>query len=112
MNRKDNFEEFLSRELSAKQTYPADDGFTEQVLAKLPAPKPTHSWWQRPLTLLPVLLIGLLVLSQLSLVENAMQLLHFVLTADPTTLLKTGAAISAGILLASFTWLAREMDLV
>lgn len=112
MNQQDNFDAFLSRQLSAKQPYLADEGFAEQVVAALPGRRASKSWWQRPITLVPVLLVSVLVVGQLPLVDSAIQLWHFFFTADQITLLKTGAAVSAACLLASFGWLAREMGLV
>lgn len=111
MSQHDNFEAFLSRQLRANQPYIADDGFTEQVMAALPSSRQVKPWWQRPITTIPVLLVSLLILSQVPLVASTIQLWHWLLAAEPLTLLKTGAAISVGSLLAGIGWLAREMDL-
>ncbi len=112
MTQHDKFEAFLSRQLSAKQPYLADEGFTEHVMVALPVRRGSNSWWQRPITLVPVLVVSLLVIGQLPLVDSGIQLWHFFFNADQITLLKTGAAVSAACLLASFGWLAREMGLI
>lgn len=111
MSQHDNFDTFLSQQLKANQPYLADEGFTEQVMAALPASEQIKPWWMRPITTVPVLMVSLLILSQVPLLESAIQLWGWLLAADPLTLLKTGAAISAGTLLAGIGWLAREMDL-
>lgn len=111
MNQQDNFEEFLSRQLRANQPYLADDGFTEHVMAALPGSKPSKSWWQRPITIVLVLLVSLAIISQGSLLESVIQLWYWLFAADPLTLLKTGAVISVGTLLVGLGWLARETDL-
>ncbi len=112
MNQQDNFEEFLSRQLKAKQPYLADEGFTDQVLQALPNSKSSPSWFARSMVGLAILVIGVAVLDQLPLVETWLQLWEWFSTAELISLLKVGGAISGGILLICFGWLAREMGLV
>jgi len=114
MTTPNDFDQFLARELNKARPQCPDEGFTDGVMAALPAKTPArrYSWRDRLLVALPVLVVGALVLSQLPLGETVEQMWQWYFTADAMTLFKTGAGIFGGLLLACFAWLAREMELL
>lgn len=112
MNQQDNFEKFLSRELKARQPYLADEGFTDLVMHALPKSKFSGRLRARWIVGIAVALVGIVVLGQPPLLETVLRLWQWFFTAELISLLKVGGAVSGGILLMCFGWLAREMNLV
>lgn len=112
MKESDNFDRFLARELKRDQEPVPDEGFTDGVMAALPADNPHRLWRDRLLVALTALVVAIAVLAQWPIWDTAGQLWQWFLMADLTQLLKTGAAVSAATLLASLGWLAREMEWV
>lgn len=111
MKQQDNFEEYLSRQLRANRPYLDDEGFTDQVMRALPTSERSGGWRVRTIAALPVLVIGLAIIAVFPFSETVIELWQWFANPDLTLLLKTGAGISAGILLACFGWLAREMNM-
>jgi hypothetical protein len=109
MTENKDFDEFLSRSLRNTQPYLMDDGFTANVMKKIPVStrrRKRREWFYVGM---PAAVITLLVVWQLPPVSHVWQWLTL---ADLGTLLKMGASGFGAVLLACFGWLARDMKLV
>lgn len=112
MNVDDSFEEFLSRSLNESDHYLADEGFTDRVMAALPKAQAPGHGWRHWATLLPGLLVGLVVLSQLPIVDASLYLWSWLTASDLLSFVKVGAIASGTLLALCATWLARQMELI
>lgn len=112
MSTDDSFEKFLSRSLSTSNHYVPDKGFTDRVMAALPKAHAPDRRWRQWAPLLAGLLIGLLVLSQLPVVDASQYLWSWLIASDPLSLLKAGAVASGTLLALCAAWLARQMEVI
>lgn len=73
LNQRDDFDNFLRRQLSRSNAYIQDDGFTANVMAGLATRRPkTLAWWQRyAILLLPALCAGIGVAGYTSIIDLA-----------------------------------------
>ena len=65
----EKFEQYLYAELQQSQKYLMDDGFTDQLLEKLPATKKKLTWKEQVILIVPSLIITLIVLIQMPIAE-------------------------------------------
>ena len=112
MNSPDEFDQLLTRQLRDSQDYLAADGFTAGVMAQLdnrPALSRRAQWL---ITGIPLVLISGIVFSQLPVQDIGLMVGNSLETLAPVTVIKLGAILSGGIILASLGWLARQARLL
>jgi hypothetical protein len=110
MSTHDQFDRFLAQRLRESQPSIQDDGFTNQMMAQLPARQRRH-WVKEWLILwLPCLAISSIVIANLPLGSSTSDLWAWIIH-DPVSLISFGAVGFILALLACAGWLAREMKL-
>ena len=108
----DDFDRFLSQQLTQAQPYLMDDNFTAQVMGKLPPAKKLSRWQERLIMLVPVLLISVLVLSQFSLVTTFVGVWTWLVSLSLVGLLKVGVVFAALAVAGACGWVIRDSRLV
>lgn len=94
-----SFDELLARQLQANTPYLDDNGFTAQLMQRLPAPKPIARWLEVIITWLPVSLISLLVLAQFPWRTLVQPAYAWILTMDMASLISVALVLSVACLL-------------
>lgn len=108
----DDFERFLRQQLQQSQPYLMDDNFSAGVMAKLPAPRPLSRWQERLILLLPLAIITLLVLSQFSLLSDALKTWYWLLALDAVSLMQLGVMLVVTVISAACYWIAKQVRLI
>lgn len=112
MNTPDEFDQLLTRELRHSQDYLADDGFTASVMAQIDNRPPLSRRVQWLIIGVPLVLISGIVFSQLPVQDLSLMIGNSLEALEPVTVIKLGAMVSGGIILASLAWLARQARLL
>ena len=108
----DDFDRFLSQQLTQAQPYLMDDGFAAQVMTQLSPVKKLARGQERLILVLPVLLISALVLSQFSPLAIMVGLWTWLVTLSFTGLVKTGVVFAAVAVAGACGWMIRDSRLV
>ena len=108
----DSFDHFLKKQLQESQPYLADDDFTARVISNLPAPKKLSVWQERLIILVPLFVIGLLVISQFSVLGVLIKLWTLAVSMDVTHLVQIGMLLSIAVISGASLWFARQLKII
>lgn len=103
-----SFDEMLARQLQATTSYIDDDGFTAQLLQRLPAHKPLARWLEVAIIWLPVSLISLLVLTQFPWRDMVQPVYAWFLTMDMVSLMSVATVLSLSCLFVPLSLLMKH----
>lgn len=106
----DSFEALLARQLRNSSPYLNDEGFTDQVAARLPARRVSKAgrWLQ---WLLAVVMVAVVVV-QLPLRELVHGAARYLFAVDLALLLQLAVVMAGGFAVAALIWFGRELDVL
>lgn len=93
------FDELLAKHLQTSTPYIDDEGFTAELMARIPAPRHINYWLEKLIIVLPVSLMALLVLAQFPWRTLAQPIYAWVLTMNMANLLPIALALALAAVL-------------